>query len=100
VKYDGCSTERNMTKWAALIGATEKAAGMVIENCNNDNGLIPSKGANLSAVPFHFYRSSTDIRPTYGSVVSNGQTILNLRTASGPYCWAYPDMLEVSEVAP
>jgi hypothetical protein len=31
VKYDGCSAEHNMTMWAGLIGATDKAAGMVIE---------------------------------------------------------------------
>jgi hypothetical protein len=29
--YAGCSAEHNMTMWAGLISATEKAAGMVIE---------------------------------------------------------------------
>ena len=99
VKYDGCSAEHNMTLWAELFAGTEKADGMVIENCNNDNRLIPAKGADLSKVPFHFYRSSTDIRPTYGSIASNGQSVLHLSSGSGPSCWAYPDMLEVGVTA-
>lgn len=95
IKFDGCSTEKNMTIWGTLLNNSLKSDIVVIENCNNDNSLIPKKGQDLRTVPFHFYRSSTDIRPTYGSFVSNGQTILHLSTASGPYCWAYSDMLVV-----
>ena len=87
-KYDGCGQEHNMTLWAELFEATEKGPGMVLENCNNDNALIPRKGADLTKVPFHFYRTSTDIRPTYGSVMNNAQTVLHLSTGSGPSCWA------------
>jgi hypothetical protein len=99
VKYDGCSIENNMTLWAELFAASPKGAGMVMENCHNDQRLIPRVGANLSDVPFHFYRTSTDIRPTYGSVVNNGQSVLHLTTGSGPGCWAYSDMLEVGVTA-
>ena len=87
-KFDGCGQQHNMTLWAELLKNTEKGAGMVLENCNNDNALIPRRGADLTKVPFHFYRSSTDIRPTYGSVMSNAQTVLHLSTGSGPSCWA------------
>jgi alpha-galactosidase len=43
------------------------------------------------------YRSSTDIRPVYASVLTNLLTIPPLAKAnlSRPGCWAYPDMLEV-----
>ena len=43
--------------------------------------------------PFHMYRSSTDIRPVYGSVLVNLNTIPALAEAklSVPGCWAYPD---------
>lgn len=88
-----------MALWAELLNATAKAEVMVIENCNNDNSMIPRKGDDLRKAPMHFYRTSTDIRPTYGSVVSNGQSILRLSTASGPYCFGYPDMLEVGVTA-
>ena len=88
-----------MTRWATLLNATAKADIMVIENCNNDNSQIPKKGADLRTAPMHFYRTSTDIRPTYGSVVSNGQSILHLGTASGPYAWGYPDMMVVGVTA-
>ena len=43
------------------------------------------------------FRSSGDIRPQWGSILSNLQTIPPLAAAnlSRPGCWAYPDMLEV-----
>ena len=47
---------------------------------NNDNRLIPGPDADLTTVPFHFYRTSTDIRPTYGSVAANWQTAVHLST--------------------
>jgi hypothetical protein len=43
------------------------------------------------------YRSSSDIRPQWGSILNNLETIPPLAAAnlSRPGCWAYPDMLEV-----
>ena len=42
--------------------------------------------------PFNMYRSSTDIRAVWGSVLVNLNTIPPLADArlSGPGCWAYP----------
>lgn len=39
--------------------------------------------------PFHMYRSSNDIRPQWGSILSNLQTIPPLAAAnlSRPGCW-------------
>ena len=82
-----------MSAWVALLNASPAsafAAHMVVENCNNDNSFIPHKGDDLTAVPFHLYRTSTDIRPTYGSVMSNAQSVIHGNTGSGPSCWAYP----------
>ena len=33
--------QKNMSLWAALYNGTSKADIMIIENCNNDNSLIP-----------------------------------------------------------
>ena len=45
--------------------------------------------------PFHMYRSSTDIRPEYVSLLTNINTIpaLAAKNLSTQGCWAYPDML-------
>ena len=65
-----------------------------MENCNNDN--TPDGTTPLTAYPFHLYRTSYDIRPTYGSIANNAQTVFgNTAATSGPSCWAYADMLEV-----
>lgn len=42
------------------------------------------------------YRSSTDIAPVFGSILSNLETIVDIAVAnlSTPGCWAYPDMIE------
>ena len=44
------------------------------------------------AGPFHTYRSSTDIRPVYGSILVNLMSIPPLaeKNLSVPGCWAYP----------
>lgn len=79
--------------------------GILIENCHNG----PHSGSPASVspfgphvptadwCPFHYYRSSTDIAPVFGSILSNLETIPPLAAAnlSTPGCWAYPDMLEV-----
>jgi hypothetical protein len=40
------------------------------------------------------FRTSGDIRPTFGSVLSNLLTAVpfNAGGVTGPHCWAYPDM--------
>jgi alpha-galactosidase len=95
VKYDSCGGEvGNITFFAQLLNRSSKAATTVIENCNNDN--TPDGSVPLDQLPYHLYRTSYDIRPTYGSIASNAQTVLgNTAAVSGPGAWAYPDMLEV-----
>jgi len=91
VKVDHCGGERNMTLWGGLAAAVGLDS-MIIENCGNG---VPSD--SYASCPYQVYRISTDIRPTYGSTMNNAQpiTIYQAANASGPGCWAYPDMLEV-----
>lgn len=70
VKIDGCSQQRNISKWAKLINATGRKAR--IENCNN--GPAPTLPLAEGGCPdFHQYRTSGDIRNTYESWVYNAQ---------------------------
>jgi alpha-galactosidase len=94
IKLDGCGKEYDLTLWADLIAATGKS--VLIENCHW--GLtVP----NATWCPFNYYRSSTDARPTFGSVLWNLNTVPSLAAGnlSTPGCWAYPDMLEVGVTA-
>jgi hypothetical protein len=92
-----------MFNWT--LSNTPGARPMLLENCHNG----PHTGSPAAQspfgpfaptkdwCPFHMYRSSGDIRPKWGSILSNLQTIPPLAAAnlSRPGCWAYPDMLEV-----
>ena len=86
VKLDGCGAQRSLDLWASLL------QGIVIENCHWGE-TIP----NATWCPFHFYRSSGDIRPNFASVLANLETIFPfaVQNLSKPGCWAYPDALEV-----
>ena len=96
IKLDGCGVQKNVTHYAALFNATGKR--VLIENCHNGNPTYPARTAagNVDC-PFNFFRSSTDIRPTYGSVLINlrSTSAYNDAGLTGPGCFAYPDMLEV-----
>jgi len=95
VKIDGCSAEKNISLWAELLNATGQP--VLIENCHN--GPEPQKG-DANYCPFHMFRTSSDNRPTFGTVLHNLQSILpftnrTVYPAIGPGCWPYMDMLEV-----
>lgn len=67
------------------------------ENCHNGNPTVPVRVAgDRIDCPMNSFRSSGDIRPQYGSILSNlmSTTLYNSGLA-GPGCFAYPDMLEV-----
>ena len=96
VKLDGCADpgQTNMTLWSALLNATGKA--VLIENCHDT--AAPSAPIAQGGCPhYHTYRSSTDIRNTYGSWISNADTVEAYAATGrhGPTCWAYPDMLMI-----
>jgi alpha-galactosidase len=97
-KLDGCGGETDL----ATINKYIKAAGkpIMVENCHwgskypfkPDKTVPPEEGC-----PWNFYRSSGDVRASYGSILHNLGTVYHLESAnlSYPGCWAYPDMLQV-----
>jgi len=96
VKIDGCSSQHNMSLWHSLFN--DSGVAVLIEDCHDDGSGAPSRpiaegGCDL----YHTYRSSTDIRSTYGSWLTNAYSVEQYATSGrhGPTCWAYPDMLMV-----
>lgn len=106
IKIDGCGNETSvgLAHWYETIRrqrrrTTKRHNKIVIENCH---GVNPDFKPNWTLpppfdCPYHFYRTSHDIRNTYGSIVSNLETLpyYHHRNDSRPGCWAYPDMLMV-----
>eukprot|EP00730_Choanoeca_flexa_P018862 TRINITY_DN9194_c0_g1_i1.p1 TRINITY_DN9194_c0_g1~~TRINITY_DN9194_c0_g1_i1.p1 ORF type:complete len:557 (+),score=83.14 TRINITY_DN9194_c0_g1_i1:198-1673(+) len=100
VKIDSCSQFHNTTYWAELLAATGR--NITVENCHNTH-----QPDNISdwggTCPFNWYRTSSDIQSNWKSVFSNLQTVTKYNAVdpplSHPGCWAYPDMLEVGNLA-
>lgn len=90
VKLDGCGTQRDLDLWSELINKTGRP--IMIENCHW-GGTVPTEGW----CPWNFFRTSGDVRASYGSVVGNLLTTVQWaeKGLSRPGCWGYPDMLEV-----
>eukprot|EP00435_Cladocopium_sp_Y103_P012518 s197_g3.t1 len=90
VKLDGCGQQKDLDKWADLFNKTGRA--IMIENCHW-GGTVP----NATWCPWNFFRTSGDVRASYGSIVGNLLTTVEWaqKNLSKPGCWAYPDMLEV-----
>ena len=72
-----------MTEYAALMNATGKT--FEIENCHWGE-TVPTE----DWCPWNFYRTSGDVRASYGSIVKNLQTTIQFTTQnlSRPGCWA------------
>lgn len=105
VKIDSCSQFMNMTKWSALLAATGRE--VLVENCHNSDAQDPCFEAKAcpeaAACPYNFWRTSTDINPSWDSIYSNLQTTKPWsHSSAGPLSrpgrWAYPDMLEVGNM--
>eukprot|EP01013_Petalomonas_cantuscygni_P032487 TRINITY_DN59045_c0_g1_i1.p1 TRINITY_DN59045_c0_g1~~TRINITY_DN59045_c0_g1_i1.p1 ORF type:complete len:466 (+),score=72.10 TRINITY_DN59045_c0_g1_i1:81-1478(+) len=99
VKLDGCSAELNVSRWYHLLNGDETKEPIVMENCHN-GPLVPNPSLPAGGCPFHMFRTSTDIRPSFGSVMHNLFTTIPFANRTqypmvGPGCWPYPDMLEV-----
>jgi hypothetical protein len=99
VKLDGCSQFHDTVKWAQLMAATGKP--MFVEDCGNTHPptLIPDPTWPGGECPYNWFRSSTDINPSWASIMNNlcsTTTYQDIeKPLSKPGCWAYPDMLEV-----
>jgi hypothetical protein len=105
-KYDRCGVMLNSTLYAELMNATGKA--FLIENCHwgictaDDASSCPTSPSREWA-PFNFFRTSGDVRETWNSVVRNLLTAMRFlderAPLSGPHAWAYPDLLQVGNLA-
>mmetsp|Transcript_19309 Transcript_19309/g.54355 ORF Transcript_19309/g.54355 Transcript_19309/m.54355 type:complete len:385 (+) Transcript_19309:3-1157(+) len=90
IKIDGCGTQRDVDMWMRLFESSGRK--VTVENCHW--GLtVPTE----TWCPWHMYRTSYDIRPSYGIVVRNLLSTVHFAKSglSRPGCWAYPDMLEL-----
>ena len=63
VKYDGGSSEKNMTHWALLYNKTGKA--VLLEDCNNGNPAQATIEDGKLNCPMNLYRSSNDLHPNW-----------------------------------
>eukprot|EP00756_Hemistasia_phaeocysticola_P016784 Hpha_TRINITY_DN15497_c2_g9::TRINITY_DN15497_c2_g9_i1::g.176301::m.176301/K07407/E3.2.1.22B, galA, rafA; alpha-galactosidase len=129
VKLDGCGQFLNLTWWAELLNATGRpieienchwgrtVPGSGLSNEAEDvwhqgklrSGGGPSQGdapcsgtTTPSDCPYNFFRSSGDITNTFDSMHNNLQTTKKFQgdpPLSRPGTWAYPDMLEVGNLA-
>eukprot|EP01062_Namystynia_karyoxenos_P054556 TRINITY_DN449_c0_g1_i1.p1 TRINITY_DN449_c0_g1~~TRINITY_DN449_c0_g1_i1.p1 ORF type:complete len:440 (+),score=129.98 TRINITY_DN449_c0_g1_i1:86-1405(+) len=127
VKLDGCGEFLDLTLWAQLLNATGRK--ILIENCHWGCTTPSGKGdftwqcpidirpwplwptqkdgkcdgtEPVSKCPYHFYRTSHDIKATWESMFGNLQTTIPFQgdpPLSRPGAWAYPDMLEVGRLA-
>jgi len=90
IKLDGCGKQLDLDLWSHLLNGTGRP--VMIENCHW-GGTVP----NETWCPWNFFRTSGDVRASYGSVVGNLLTTVQWaqKSLSKPGCWAYPDMLEV-----
>lgn len=97
VKFDACAPgSQNLSRVAELLQARGKS--LMTEQCHWGGGPdVDSNTGEIINCPFNFYRSSGDIIATFASVVTNLQSVIGI--PSRPHCWAYPDMLEVGNLA-
>jgi hypothetical protein len=94
VKLDGCGDQHNTSLFAALFNAS--GTPVLIENCHDEQ--TPQRPIAEGGCPdYHTYRTSTDIRNTYGSWLLNAYSVEPYAASgrSGPTCWGYPDMLMI-----
>jgi alpha-galactosidase len=102
VKLDDCGAWRDLDQWYGAFANASMSRGrpanaVMIENCHW--GL---QSPTLEWCPFHLFRTSQDISAHWWSMFYNLQTTRAFQgeqPLSRPGCWAYPDMLEVGNLA-
>jgi hypothetical protein len=99
VKLDSCSQFHDTERWAQLMNATGRP--MLVENCFNT--LVPVSGDEWGgSPPFNWFRTFSDVKPYFEKIFLNLQSTLpylGTPPLAHPGCWAYPDMLEVGNLA-
>ena len=87
MKIDSCGIQRNMTHYAQLFNRSGKA--VMLEDCHNGSHYHSTRevGDRVNC-PMNFFRTSGDIRPQWGSVLSNLMTTTEFNAGlAGPGCW-------------
>ena len=102
VKFDGCGSMCNLTRYAELMNETGRA--FETENCHwgdctdDDASSCPT----VDWCPFNFYRTSGDSNNRLGTWYDNLQSTIRFQKwdapVSRPGCFAYPDMLQVGRL--
>ena len=119
VKIDSCGADKNMTRYGELFNQSGRA--LLIENCHQGQNI--TDGGNPDQMfpgwcPYTSFRTSGDIDNIWDRVMSNLMTVapfLEERGAGGggsggrqegsggqlsrPGCWAYPDMVGLSNMS-
>ena len=93
VKIDSCGIQRNMTHYSHLFNQSGKA--VVLEDCHNGNPYHPVRttGDRVDC-PMNLFRTSGDIRPQWGSVLSNLMTTSEFNAGlAGPGAAGQPNPL-------
>lgn len=99
LKIDGCGGETDLVLWNKIMKELFPSKAILVENCHGgdpkfkpNRTLPPAEGC-----PYNFYRTSSDIRNNYASIMYNLGTVEKYRKTNSSYpgCWAYPDMLQV-----
>jgi len=98
LKVDACGVQKNVSDYAERLNRTGVA--VLLENCHE--GTPHVDGSGNVVCPMNLFRTSADIRPTFGAIITNLLTVdkYNSGGLTGPSCWAYPDMLEVGVTVP
>lgn len=100
LKIDGCGNQTDLQVWNKYLELfTMGSSPILVENCHGGNPnfkpnrtLPPAEGC-----PYHMYRTSSDIRNHYPSIMQNLGSVETYRQSNSSYpgCWAYADMLFV-----
>jgi len=97
---DGCGNEVDLRVWNKYLEQFALGSSpILVENCHGEDTkfkpnrtLPPAQGC-----PYHFYRTSIDVRNHYPSIMHNLGILEHYRkiNSSYPGCWVYADMLQV-----
>ena len=89
LKIDGCSAQKGVDRWAALINDTAAGPRVRIENCNNSPRPEAGPAPLAERCPwYHTYRTGRDINNAYSSWIFNAQEFGSYAATgrSGPGC--------------